>query len=75
MPVLPEGDNDTITDNDRTRRVRGRELADLLCGECFICSLTRSVCIMNVRYVWYLSGRSFFVIVARAAGSCCEIKV
>lgn len=48
VPVLPEGENDTITDNDRTRRVRGRELADLLCGECFICSLTRSVCIMNV---------------------------
>ena len=32
LPVLPEGDNDSITDNDRTRRVRGRELADLLCG-------------------------------------------
>jgi len=33
VPVLPEKENDTITDADRTRRVRGRELADVLCGQ------------------------------------------
>ena len=32
MPVLPEAENGTLTDNDRVRRVRGRELADVLCG-------------------------------------------
>ena len=32
VPVVPEGENESITENDRTRRVRGRELADLLCG-------------------------------------------
>ena len=32
IPVLAEAENGTLTENDRTRRVRGRELADVLCG-------------------------------------------